>query len=242
MLTTNKSTDLSIKPTDVGAPAWASNQPAQPLSPSFFAVIPPTASFDGRGGDDNRDSEACRLVLVNLSAFLDDELDADQQVVIERHLVQCSACSAHLADMEETDGYLEREWRDNAPLPSSSQFKHSIDSIMDAIPQTPAKQAEFMSKRVHSKTRWMRFATGMTGAVVFGGMLWGSYQVGYENGRSSGSNGSLAPKKSLTSSDNHPYGPDYVSLPYSYSSPNFRPQYTSFSPPPIASHARAHPF
>ena len=52
-----------------------------------------------------------------------------------------SGCADLLDAMEETDEEIQREWREDAPLPSSSQFRHSIDAIMDALPA----RAEFIS-------------------------------------------------------------------------------------------------
>lgn len=152
-------------------------------NPSAFAVVPPTPN----SGDDweDRDRESCRLVSVSLSAYLDGELDPEQTQLINKHLNQCADCAAMLQAMEETDEIIEREWREGAPLPSSSQFRHSIDDIMDALPTAQAETPVFAPKRVHSRTRWMRFATGMSGVILFGGMLWSSYRLGYSQGRQS---------------------------------------------------------
>jgi hypothetical protein len=81
------------------------------------------------------------------------------------------------------DETLEREWRDSAPLPSSSQFARSIDSIMDALPDQPAPTPVFAPKRIHARVRWTRFATGVAGLFAFGSLIWSSYRLGYEQGR-----------------------------------------------------------
>ena len=148
-----------------------------------FAVIPPSfgdADDDGNGDGGN---EACRLVAVNLSAYLDGELDVDQEQVVEAHLDHCPKCQASFDALETTDTLIEREWRDNAPLPSSSEVKSSIDSIMAALPPAPAATLEFAPKRVHAKARWMRFSTGLAGIIAFISLLWSSYRLGYVNGR-----------------------------------------------------------
>src|SRR5438045_3492709 len=74
-------------------------------NPPAFAVIPP-ASNSGDDWDD-RDREACRLVSVNLSAYLDCELEPDQTRLINEHLNQCADCAAMLQAMEETDEAIE---------------------------------------------------------------------------------------------------------------------------------------
>ena len=150
-----------------------------------FAVVPPVfGDGDGYDGDEGG-NEACRLVAVNLSAYLDGELDADQQRVVEAHLDHCAQCTAALDTLEITDTLIEREWRDNAPLPSSSEVKSSIDSIMAALPPAPVSTPEFAPKRVHAKARWMRFSTGLAGIIAFAAMLGSSYRMGYVNGRTS---------------------------------------------------------
>ena len=148
-----------------------------------FAVVPPVYGDADFGGGDEGGNEACRLVAVNLSAYLDGELDVDQQQVVEAHLDRCPKCSASLDEMHTTDTIIEREWRDNAPLPSSSEVRNAIDSIMAALPPAPVSAPEFAPKRVHAKARWMRFSTGLAGILAFFSLLWSSYRLGYANGR-----------------------------------------------------------
>ncbi|HLK55399.1 MAG TPA: zf-HC2 domain-containing protein [Chthonomonadaceae bacterium] len=150
-----------------------------------FAVVPPSYGDGDFGGGHEGGNEACRLVAVSLSAYLDGELDEDQQQVVETHLDRCPKCVASLAALETTDTLIEREWRDNAPLPSSSEVKNSIDSIMAALPPAPAATPEFAPKRVHAKARWIRFSTGIAGVIAFMSLLWSSYRLGYANGRTS---------------------------------------------------------
>jgi len=158
--------------------------------PSDFALVPPTPVAGEGWEDGNR--EACRLVSVNLSAFLDNELDPDQAQLIEKHLNSCAGCAALLEAMQDTDEVIEREWRESTPLPSSSQFRQSIDSIMEALPPAPVEAESFAPKRVHSRTRWVRFATGMSGVIVAAGLLWSSYRIGYAHGRTSARRSSFA--------------------------------------------------
>ena len=150
-----------------------------------FAVVPPVFGDTDFGGGDEGGNEACRLVTVNLSAYLDGELDDDQQRVVEAHLDRCPTCSASLDALQITDTLIQREWRDKAPLPSSSEVKSAIDSIMAALPPAPAAAPEFAPKRVHARARWMRFSTGLAGMIAFFSLLWSSYRLGYANGRTS---------------------------------------------------------
>ena len=119
-----------------------------------------------RGGDD-----ACEFVSVNLSAYQDGELDPDSLHLIVAHLAHCPHCADAFDALQSIDETLEREWRDSAPLSSSSQFARSLDSIMDALPNEPAPIPTFAPKRVHSRVRWTRFATGVTGLFAFGSLL-----------------------------------------------------------------------
>jgi len=159
--------------------------------PVDFAVVPPTPSAGDRweGGQ----PEACRLVAVNLSAYLDNELDPDQSEMVTAHLEACADCADLLDAMYDTDEEIQREWREDTPLPSSSQFRRSIDAIMDALPAEPVAEPVFAPKRVHARTRWVRFATGMSGMVVIAAMLWSSYRIGYVQGRQNASKSAFVP-------------------------------------------------
>ena len=147
-------------------------------------ALPPTGRSGGNGGRPGRGGDdACEFVSVNLSAYQDGELDPDSLKLIVSHLAHCPNCAAAFDALQEVDETLEREWRDSAPLPSSSQFAQSIDSIMDALPNEPAATPTFAHKRIHARVRWTRFATGVAGLFAFGSLLWSSYRLGYEQGR-----------------------------------------------------------
>jgi len=183
---------LTRKPSSVQDDAQAGNPLFNKQGlPTDYTVVPPTPGTGSRweGGQ----PEACRLVAVNLSAYLDNELDPDQSEMITAHLDSCAACADLMDAMQETDEEIQREWREDAPLPSSSQFRHSIDAILDALPAEPVAEPVFAPKRVHAKTRWVRFATGMSGFVLVAGMLWSSYRIGYVHGRQNARKSSFAP-------------------------------------------------
>lgn len=166
----------------VGQDAGA--QPASYVPPSPTSILPPTP---GVGGNDIRGTEmsrdACDLVIANLPAYQDGELDIDQQRLVENHLTKCPQCAAVMEAIQATDRILEREWQDDAPLPSSLEFTQAVNNIMAALPPVPAHSATVKPRRVHARTRWMRFATGISGFFALFGMLWTSYTVGYYNGR-----------------------------------------------------------
>jgi hypothetical protein len=156
---------------------------AQPFDIAAFQVglVPP---YDAESGADGGylNEELCMLVQTNLSAFQDDELDPEQRRIIAAHVNDCPNCTQVFEAMQETDWLLEREWRDEASLPSSSERRQSIDAIMNALPPVPSETPAFAPKRIHSKARWMRFATGLSGLVLLAG---GSYRVGYLQGQAS---------------------------------------------------------
>jgi hypothetical protein len=147
-------------------------------------ALPPTGRSGGKGGWPGRGGDdACEFVSVNLSAYQDGELDPDSLKLIVSHLAHCPHCAAAFDALQEVDETLEREWRDSAPLPSSSQFAASIDSIMDSLPSEPAATPVFAPKRIHARVRWTRFATGVAGLCAFGSLLWSSYRLGYQQGQ-----------------------------------------------------------
>jgi hypothetical protein len=161
-------TDRNFDYRNVPQDADAADMPGRPESP--FAIVPPNTTFGGGSGH-HGGNDACRLVMANLSAYLDNELDPDQERVIEGHLSQCAECASNLSALRTTDRLLQREWRGSAPLPSSLDFKQSVDAIMAALPPVPGEQTPFAPKRVHSRARWMRFSTGLAGVIAFFAML-----------------------------------------------------------------------
>jgi anti-sigma factor RsiW len=173
---------LTRKPSTVTDDAQGGRLPfnSQEL-PSDYALVPPTlvAGQSWEGGE----PESCRLVSVNLSAYLDDELDPDQAQLVTEHLNMCAGCAGLLATMAEMDETMEREWRESTPLPSSSQVRSSVDAIMDALPPAPAEHPTFAPRRIHARTRWIRFATGVSSFILAAGLLWSSYRLGFAHGR-----------------------------------------------------------
>lgn len=135
--------------------------------------------------DTDMEAQGCNFIAANLSAYLDGELDSDQARLVGAHLKQCPHCAEILEAMSTVDETIEREWRESTPLPSSLHFDAAIDNIMDALPSVPVEAVAFAAHRVHARTRWMRFATGIAGAVAVVTSLWSSYWLGYSNGRRS---------------------------------------------------------
>src|SRR5579862_10028678 len=119
--------------------------------PGGPAGSPPNNSGGGSGDDHNPFNEACNLVLVNLAAYQDGELDPDTFNLVDDHASRCTRCSAVLSSMQELDRQIQREWRENSPLPTSFQLQRSVDSIMAQLPQEPAAQPEYTPKRVHAR-------------------------------------------------------------------------------------------
>lgn len=181
MLNRHKVNDNNLGSSFLGNPSPSDDNATYPV-----ALVPPFAADPGSdGGDRNR--EMCMLVVTHLSAFQDDELDPEQRHIIAAHLNNCPDCAEVYESIQETDHLLQREWRDETPLPSSSERKQAIDNIMDALPPVPAQSAAFAPKRKHDKARWMRFAAGTTSIILVGL----SYLVGYLHGRSSTSTVSI---------------------------------------------------
>jgi len=202
-------------------------------------ALPPTGRSGGKGGWPGRGGDdACEFVSVSLSAYQDGELDPESLQLIVSHLAHCPHCAAAFDALQSVDETLEREWRDSAPLPSSSQFARSLDSIMDALPSEPAPTPVFAPKRVHARVRWTRFATGVAGLFAFGSLLWSSYRLGYQQGQEN--NVSRYPGRMSARPGSHAIPASFfstVSYPYltthSVSSP--RPDAHSSAPSPVES-------
>ncbi|HZT41903.1 MAG TPA: zf-HC2 domain-containing protein [Chthonomonadaceae bacterium] len=174
-----------LKRTDpIADPQGAGNASQDESVSGPFAVIPPIDVVELNGGQ-GEGNDACRLVLTNLSAYQDGELDPDQQRIVEAHLAKCTGCASNLDALRETDRLLQREWQESGPLPSSLETRQAIDSIMAALPPAPATPAQFAPKRVHSRARWMRFSTGLAGLLALISLMWSSYRIGYLHGRRS---------------------------------------------------------
>lgn len=157
--------------------------PSEPSGPPPIFTNGGNNNTGGPGDDPDPVSDACRLVLVNLSAYQDGELDSDTLIVVEAHIAKCDYCSAILDTMIETDEMVEREWREYSPLPSSFGVKHAVDNIMAQLPAVPDAPHEFAPKRVHARLRWMRFSTGVMSIVALFSMLWTSYRLGFAQGK-----------------------------------------------------------
>lgn len=181
-------------------------KPQDPVSPTRpavadapFAPVPPVAPVSGGDGNDG-----CKLVVANLSAYLDSELDPEQSEIIAAHLNQCAHCATEYDALQTINRTIQREWRDNAPLPSSSEMQRSIDAIMDALPLVPEAPKTFAPKRRHDRTRWMRFSTGLAGFILFLGLMWSSYQLGYVQGRRSVQTSTASVSSSASSVSSEP--------------------------------------
>ena len=174
----------------------------QPSSPSVLraggdnSLNGAVAFFTGTkrvGQDTNQDTDmeaqvqaqGCDFVTSNLSAYLDGELDNAQTRLVGSHLGKCPRCSEILQSLSDVDETIQREWRESAPLPSSFRFEQAVDDIMAALPSVPVEAVAFAAHRVHARTRWMRFATGIAGLIAILTSLWSSYWLGYTNGRRS---------------------------------------------------------
>src|SRR5579862_2310190 len=98
--------------------------------PGGPAGPPPNNSGGGFGDDHNPFNEACNLVLVNLAAYQDGELDPDTFMLVDDHASRCTRCSAVLSSMRQLYRQRQRELRQNSPLPTSFQVQPSSDSII----------------------------------------------------------------------------------------------------------------
>jgi anti-sigma factor RsiW len=164
--------------------ADARNRYSEPRPAPSGPSVPPRLPHVGDSHDDyNPFNEACNLVQVNLAAYLDGELDEDMWAVVNNHLAGCDRCADVLSEIQETDKQIQREWRDSSPLPSSSQLHAAVDAIMDKLPEAAKASPEFAARRVHARVRWMRFSTGAAGAFVLFALSWGSYKLGFTQGR-----------------------------------------------------------
>ena len=153
--------------------------------PGFMAPKPgASADFPGTGNNTTGNGGPCRRGIETLSAYLDGELDSDSQAEVANHLNNCPQCADAFDALLATDRMIQREWRD-APLPSASEMRFALDSIMDALPPVPAAPPVFAPRRVHARFRWMRFVTGIASIIALLGLLWSTYRFGFAQGRTS---------------------------------------------------------
>lgn len=146
-------------------------------------VPPVNSDNDDDGGDPA--GEKCGQVLAALSAYLDGELDDEENETITAHLRHCSDCSEAYNAMQAADTIVQREWRDDAPLPSPFERQKRLDALMDALPPVAQPEPDFAPRRVHARARWMRFATGAAVITLLFLLLGSSYSLGYRQGQRS---------------------------------------------------------
>lgn len=181
-----------------------------PTSPrhTFRPGMGDSGNGDGGSGEGDDAGGAsgseCGWYLERLSAYQDGELESDEARLVAAHVEGCSRCTRIFAALQATDNLLEREWRKDTPLPSSSlsslssslmsssssnsssvRFHSAIDGIMAALPAQQSQTPAFPARRVHERTRWMRFATAFACALMLVFSLWMSYHIGYLQGQRS---------------------------------------------------------
>lgn len=127
-----------------------------------FAAVPSPGTPFGSSlsvldSDDTDGGNPCALVQAFLPAYADDELNNSQQRWVESHLANCPKCANMLQTIESLDECIQREWRDDSPLPSCLERASAIDRIMDALPPAPESEPHFAPKRIHARERWTRF-------------------------------------------------------------------------------------
>ena len=128
----------------------SSSASPQPHSPSVPLTDGDNTEDHIKKGSDrgsNMGNNSCELIIANLSAFQDGEMDQEEARRITLHLGTCSRCAGIFAVIQETDEILEREWRNSAPLPSSLRYQKSIDCIMNSLPLQPEMDVAFASRR-----------------------------------------------------------------------------------------------
>ncbi len=118
---------------------------------SFGGSYPPGDNTNAQDGDDR-----CSRILEMIYDFVDDLLSENDSNTITEHLFDCSRCRDAYNAAFRAEEVISREWHKSVPLPSSFQTSRAIDRIMNAIPETQTA-SNFPVKRVHSRTRWMRF-------------------------------------------------------------------------------------
>lgn len=119
--------------------------------PTFGASLPP-----GDDSDDGSGENHCSRVLQMMDDYTDELLSKADSAAVNEHLFECTNCRVAYNAAVKVEEILSREWHKSVPLPSSSHTRQAIDRIMDSIPGSKPS-GSFPEKRVHSRTRWMRF-------------------------------------------------------------------------------------
>lgn len=154
-------------------------------SASQYTPAPASAASPWQANEDALTAVSCDYVADNVSSYVDAELSPLTIQQIANHLNICPNCAKMAAEVSRVGLALEREWSDNAPLPSSLEVEFALDAIMDALP--PVHEASLAPTHGDSPriARWGRFTTGFVGGALFVASLWSSYQVGFWQGRAS---------------------------------------------------------
>ncbi len=118
---------------------------------SFGGSLPPGINTDVPEGDGR-----CSRIVELIYYFVDDLLSENDSIKVTDHLFDCSRCRDAYNSAFRAEEILSREWHKSVPLPSSFHTNRAIDRIMNAIPESQTA-SRFPVKRVHSRTRWMRF-------------------------------------------------------------------------------------
>jgi anti-sigma factor RsiW len=96
----------------------------------------------------------CEEVL-RVHAYFDGELDATDSASVQRHLGECAACRALLADLERTRASL----RSVPRVPSPPSLRARIHTLLDAQPAVAAPRAR--ERAWHSRNFWMGAFAGL---------------------------------------------------------------------------------
>lgn len=101
----------------------------------------------------------CRLTPEQLSAYLDAELEADEQRRVQTHLDQCADCRAELAGLENVRDRVRTE---AAPLTAPNYLRQRVRSALHDEAQTQATPAE----RPPRRWPWAWINLGLAGACA----------------------------------------------------------------------------
>ncbi len=119
---------------------------------------------DGDGGSADGDDAGgsrseCGWFIERMSAYQDGELENNDTRLVAAHIEGCTRCTRIFAALQATDDLLQREWRDDAPLPASSSLLTSssassvvssvVSSVASSIPSSssPSSVASVASAR-----------------------------------------------------------------------------------------------
>ncbi|BBH24043.1 hypothetical protein Back11_53880 [Paenibacillus baekrokdamisoli] len=113
----------------------------------------------------------CKVAIVWIHDYLDDDLPHDNVAELKAHLFSCPACCARLEQLERTEA-LAHKMMDSCVVIDAGHSVQLKERIMSALP--------YKRRAASSFTRWIRNHPAITVAAVFALVMFASFTAMWE--------------------------------------------------------------